>query len=358
VYNAVGNVVNTTDPLNYTRTFSYDALNRHTPSIDALGDTTTITYDANSNVVNVIDPDGNNTTFTYDALNRKAREVDPLGHTATVPYDAAGRLASSTDRDDRRDTYAYDADGRLLTETWVVSGSTVNTLTFTYDADGNKLTGANGSGAYTMAYDSLDRLANEQEPFGATLTFSYDATSNRTGVQDSFSGVQTSTYSPVNLLSSRQQGGSGQTPLRVDLTYTARNQLATVQRSSALDGSVQVGESDYSYDARARLTNLQHKGSGGTSLANTTYTYDLASRLLTQTRNNATTSYAYDSANQLTSDGTATEEIGRNWGRKLGNWGRFSQCPIRHGVARKVNLTRLLPSLGNWGLAFLLTKQE
>jgi RHS repeat-associated protein len=317
VYDAAGNVVNTIDALNHKSTVTYDALNRQTRSVDPLGDTTTMTYDANSNVVNVIDPDSNKTTFTYDALNRKASEVDPLGHAATFAYDAAGRLASSTDRDGRRDTYAYDADGRLLTETWVVAGSTVNTLTFTYDADGNKLTAANGSGAYTMAYDSLDRVANEQEPFGAALTFSYDATSNRTGVQDSFSGVQTSVYSAVNLLGSRQQGGSGQTPLRVDLAYTARNQVATVQRYSALDGSVQVGESDYSYDAMGRLTNLQHKGSGGTSLANTTYTYDLASRVLTETRNSATTTYAYDAANQLTSAGTATYSYDANGNRTM-----------------------------------------
>jgi YD repeat-containing protein len=74
--------------------------------------------------------------------------------------------------------------------------------------------------SYTMAYDALNRLMSDKEPFGQVLTFTYDPVGNRTLVQDSQGGTLTSVYDAANRLTSRQFGGVGQTPLRMDLTYT------------------------------------------------------------------------------------------------------------------------------------------
>ncbi len=65
---------------------------------------------------------------------------------------------------------SYDAANRLTTETWVVGGTTVNTLSFSYDGVGNLLTAANYNGTYTLSYDALDRVTMAQEPFAGTLT--------------------------------------------------------------------------------------------------------------------------------------------------------------------------------------------
>src|SRR5262249_48040041 len=119
-------------------------------------------------------------------------------------------------------------------------------------------------------------------------------------------GVLTSVYNGVNLLSSRQFGGTGQTPLRLDLTYTARNQVATELRYSDQAATQKIGESDFSYDGSGRLTNLQHQYASGTLFANYTYTYDLASRVLTEALNGATKTYSYDVTNQLTNDSAVT----------------------------------------------------
>src|SRR5262249_36102601 len=172
---------------------------------------------------------------------------------------------STTDRLGRRKDFSYDAGDRLTRETWVSGGSTVETLTFTYDANNNLLTAAKSTGSYTLSYDALDRVKTTQQPFGFGLTFTYDAAGNRTVVQDSFGATVTSVYDAANRLTSRQLGGTGQTPLRVDFSYTARDQVSVVTRYSDLAGTQKVGESGYTYDGVGRLTNLPHKdGSGPT----------------------------------------------------------------------------------------------
>src|SRR5207249_3608469 len=196
---------------------------------------------------------------------------------------------------------------RLLTETWKSSsGTTVNILTYSYDPAGNELTAADQNGTYTLSYDVLNRVATEQEPFGLSLTFSYDASSNRTGVQDSFGGVVTSTYDAANRLTNRELANSGQASIRIDLTYDARNDLTGLARNQGPAPIQQIGTSSLSYDTVGRITHLQHLNGSGSNLANYTYTYDLASRLTSETLNGTTISYSYDATNQLTGDGTAT----------------------------------------------------
>src|SRR5262249_29344201 len=152
---------------------------------DALGGVTSTAYDAASDVTAVTDADHNTTSYAYDALRRQVQLTDPLSHTATMVYNAADAVVSSTDRDGNLRNLSYDGLGRETDETWTVSGTTVNTLTYTYDAASELLTAADQNGAYTFSYDALGRTTATQEPFGLTLTASYDAANNRTLVQDS-----------------------------------------------------------------------------------------------------------------------------------------------------------------------------
>ncbi len=315
VYDAAGNVTSVADPLNHITTYSYDQLNRQTQVQDARGGLTTTVFDAVGNTVNAIDPAGNKTTFQYDALNRQTQITHPLGHSSSMAYDAAGRLTSATDRDGRVINYSYDNINRATGETWVVSGSTVNTLTYTYDAM-NQLTAANSAGTYTMSYDRLNRMTAVQEPFSAILTATYDAVGNRTVLQDSFGGVLTSVYDYANRLTKRQFSGNS-TSLEFDLGYTARDQLASVTRYKDL-GTTTIGSSAYTYDSMGRLTNLQHKDGNNNGLANYTYSYDLASRLTQKQDNGTTTSYAYDATNELTTvNGTPTYSYDLNGNRTM-----------------------------------------
>jgi YD repeat-containing protein len=249
-------------------------------------------------------------------LHRLTQETDPLTKNVTYAYDGNSRLTSRTDRLGRRRDYVYDSEGRVLTETWVNSGGgTADTQTYTYDAHGNVLTAANGNGAYTFSYDTLDRVTAVEQPFGQRLTFVYDAVGNRTRVEDSKGGVATSTYNAANLLTKREH--TGQAPLRIDFTYTVRDQVETTTRYSDLAGTTKVGSSTYSYDAAARLRNLQHRNGSGTLFSNYTYTYDLAHRLETETYNGTTVTYTYDDTNQLTGDGSNSYSYDLNGNRTM-----------------------------------------
>ncbi len=142
------------------------------------------------------------------------------GNSATFAYDKISRLTSTTDRNGRVRNLNYDNDSRKTGETWLISGSTVNLLTFTFDPNNNLLTAADYHGLYTMAYDALDRMTSVQEPFGQTLTMGYDAVGNRTLLKDSLGGVTTLVYDAANRLTSRQFTGTSLTTLMLNLTYT------------------------------------------------------------------------------------------------------------------------------------------
>ncbi len=197
----------------------------------------------------------------------------------------------------------------MTQELWRSSGgSVVGTLTFAYDDAGNLTGASNNDGTstytYTMAYDAGNRVSSVNEPFSKTLTFSYDAAGNRTRMQDSGSGVVTSTFNTLNLLSSRQVTGGGAT-LRADYAYTARHQIGTITRYDTLVGT-KVGEGIYAYDDAMRLTTLTHKNGAGTTLASYVFNYDAGSRITSQSIAGTTTTFSYSAADQLTGDGTTT----------------------------------------------------
>jgi RHS repeat-associated protein len=226
-------------------------------------------------------------------------------------------MISTTDRDNRTRTFTYDADNRLVGQTWYDSShNVVNTLSYTYDAAGNRLTASDNNSTYTYTYDALDRVITVQEPFGLSLSYTYDAAGHKTSVVDSIGGTTTYVYDAANRLVSLQFGGTGQTPLRMDMTYTARNELAGESRYSDLAGTHRVGKSTYTYDAAGRLIDLVQKDGAGTSLAAYAYAYDAAGNLTSETLNGGTpTTYTYDATNQLLSDSTTSYSYDANGNR-------------------------------------------
>jgi RHS repeat-associated protein len=153
-----------------------------------------------------------------------------------------------------------------------------------------------------MTYDALKRLITVQNPFGLMLTYTYDAVGNRTQMQDSLGGVTTYIYDADNELTSEQFGGSGQTPLRIDMTYNADREILTETRFSDLAGTQVVVNSNYTYNADGQVTSLLDRNGGGTVVASFTYTYDLDNRVATEVNMGMTTTYTYDADSELTEE--------------------------------------------------------
>jgi RHS repeat-associated protein len=359
-YNAVGNLISVTDALNKTVTYGYDALDRRISTTDPLNHITTVIldangravgsvdalgqasitghdvlgrgafqfdalggmtrnrYDADGNLISLTDPVGNETTWLHDELGREIRMTDPNGKSGTFAYDAAGRLSSQTDRFGRRKDFTYDTDNRLSNEVWVASGgATTNRVTFTYNENGQILTAKDNAGNITYTYDELGRLSTQNDVWNTTLTFSYDAADRQTKIQDSFAGVLTSVYDNANRLTSRQFGGVGQTPLRLDLEYNLRDEVTTMTRFSDLSGTTIVGTSIYTIDDAHRLTRIDHKNGSGTALASYVYAYDDADRLTQETINGTPRTFSYDRTDQLTNDGGTAYTFDANGNRTM-----------------------------------------
>ena len=102
-YDAYGNLISETDPLNETTRLEYDALHRLTRSIDAVGNDTRLVYDSNGNLLRSIDQLGRVTRFEYDALDRQKKSIapDPDGDgplsspISSFDYDAVGNLIAT-----------------------------------------------------------------------------------------------------------------------------------------------------------------------------------------------------------------------------------------------------------------------
>jgi len=307
LFDAAGHLTGSKDANGNLSQYLFDAAGRQTVVVDALSNRTTSFFDAAGNLTGLQDASNNHnlSTFAYDADNRVTSQTDALGHTGTFLYNGVGLMTSTTDRDGRVRTFSYDADQRKTGETWVVSGSTVNTLTFSYDGVGNMLTAANNISTYTMTFDADNRVTVVNEPFAGTLTFSYDNVGNRTGVQDAYnSTITTSVYDAANQLTTRDFT-DGTNPTRIDLTYTATHQISTEAMANNLNGLSPEATVTFLYDAASRITSINNYVSGA-SVSSFLYNYDAAGRLTGATENGSLKTYTYDTTNQLTGDGTNT----------------------------------------------------
>src|SRR5262249_1535530 len=114
-------------------------------------------------------------------------------------------------------------------------------------------------------------------------------------------------------LMQRKFSDSGGTVITAGMTFTARNELASISRTSP---SV-AGSAAYTYDPAGRLTHLQQLGRFNTNISNYTYVYDAANRLTSEQLNGTTTTYQYDATNELTSDGTNSYSYDLNGNRTM-----------------------------------------
>jgi RHS repeat-associated protein len=178
VYDANGNVRFETDPAGHSTEVVYDAMNRPTVEERADGTQISTVYFPDGGVRQQVDGGGEITAYTYTAHGEVATETDANGRVTTYRYDALGRLAERIDPggtcpSTSCTTYSYGS-GNQLTAIAYSDPATPDVTAVTYDDLGQR-TGVTRSsgGAQTWSRDSVGQLRSTTDPNGRTTAYGW-----------------------------------------------------------------------------------------------------------------------------------------------------------------------------------------
>ncbi len=331
-YDAVGNLLTSTDAENRTTRYVYDALDRLTETtgnyIDGgpINSETNVTsgfeYDAISNLISTTDAKGRVTSFAYDALNRLVEVTNALNGLTEYQYDEVGNVVKEIDPLTTVTFNSYDDLDRLTetTANYVEGGPvTVDTnvsVSFAYDALGNLTQLTDPRAQVTRyGYDDLNRLVSMTDPLSHTVQYEYDAIGNATALIDPLNHRTEFDYDPVDRLemvtdplSRVTSYGYDQVGNQTQITdaegriirfaYDALNRLETVTQNY-VDGGPENHQTNvqthFDYDAVGNLTDVTDPRDHTRS-----FTYDGLHRLKTETDAlNHQTVYEYDKVGNL-----------------------------------------------------------
>jgi RHS repeat-associated protein len=304
-YDLAGNTLSVTDPDNHTISYSYDADNEENtetwmnPSGGSPLNVVTYTYNADGDVTQVQD-DVSKYEYGYNADNEVTSQSN-LGTTGvptvtlTYAYDADGDRTSMDDSLGGLVSYTYDNRDELINETLSGSGSGTSpeAVKNTYDIAGNMI--------------GQTRYSNLAETTVVAVTsYTYDNANQMTGITDNNSGGTTLvsfgyTYDAAGLVSQEtRHWASGASTDTLTYGYTNNDQLTSVTHTN---GS--FSNESFSYDANGNETGTGFTTTTGneqTASPGYTYTYDANGNMITSTQTSTgdVWTYSYDFRNRMT----------------------------------------------------------
>jgi RHS repeat-associated protein len=315
-YDLAGNVKTSTDELQATRTYAYDAGNRLVQQVEPVSATKSITttfgYDAAGNRTRYIDGRHNATITTYNTLGLPESQIEPAtqaqpnaaDRTFTTGYDANGNPVRLGAPGGVLRQQVYDAANRLSGESGSGAEAATAARTVHYDLAGqvSDVNGASGTNTYT--YDDRGNLLSTTGP-GGVAGFGYDGDGNQTSRSDS-AGAATYDYTNGRLASMRD----GLTGATQQLGYDGAGAVKTVGYGA---GRLRTfGYDDFGRTASDTLTNA-----AGQTVASTTYGYYLDDQLNSETTTGTAgagqRTYTYDQAGRLTGQTSAGVTTGYGW---------------------------------------------
>jgi YD repeat-containing protein len=336
-YNSDGTPATSTDPKNGTNRTSYGytdgnhELTTVTPPTGNSLKPRMLTYDGFGRLATSTDGAGNTATYTYDKADRLTQVAytgGPKPLTVSYGYDGAGNLVSRTDPSGAT-TFAFDGRNLVLSRTASSGGGT---LSYGYDLDGNLTSVTDplaqrlaGSATATYTYNDRNLLTGITDPAGKQWFFMYDADGRRilslfgtNATQTTYLGKITTHYDKAGRISSIQAVGSGNGTI-FSATYchspfvsgqscptssssTDRSLLEWVQTNAGFAPGTAV----FSYDKGNRLTKATSNVFGATSV----YGYDADGNMTSANDAGTTSTFTFNSANQITSSGYAYDGAG------------------------------------------------
>ena len=314
-----------TDQNGHTSSYVLDSTGRPVQATNALGQVTKLAYDGDNNVTSLTEDNGATTTWTYDQntgypltmTDALANKNGTASTTYTYQTGLSGHianLASKLTPQQRLWTFSYDANGNLLSVTdpdGNASGAAAGSFTthYTYDQTGQvqTATDANGNKTTYSSYDPSGYPQSITDPLGNVTNFTYELRGNVTAVTDPLKHTATREYDVF--------GRPGQTVVPKDQA----NGVFITTPAPVYDGNDNVTQATgpngavtkFSYDPSDRLTaQFAPQDVPSSPQRETTYAYDPAGNLTSVTQpdgnvpspaSSFTTTYAYDSINELIS---------------------------------------------------------
>ena len=351
-YDANGQPISQTDPINQTTAQTLDSLKRPVATTFADNSIASQSYNQLDQLTNVTDPKGVATQYQRNAFGEVMTEASPDIGAIQYQRNAAGEVTSSTDTKGNITTITRDALGRPLT----VSRGPNHITTYTYDTAGAFGTGAqtgylsklqDPSGSTTYERDSFGRITaklqtindNPSNPGSFKTSYTYDkgqlsSITYPSGMRVIYSR---STSGQVTGISTQVAGRNKPvSPFAAGISYTALGQPKawswasgdTAARSFDSDGRMTANEfASYTFDAASRITGITQNlwasrtvtqiiGTGTAVITERFLTpltwqasYDRRNRIVGFNRNGATTGFSYDAnSNRLTSIDKTTSD--------------------------------------------------
>ncbi|MHC1783571.1 MAG: DUF6531 domain-containing protein [Anaerolineaceae bacterium] len=302
-YDAVGNLLSTTDTLGHVTSYEYDNANRLISTTDASGVVSTNSYDTLGQLTSTTDILGRTTTYTYDSSGRLTNTSGPLGSGSSTTFNLDGTAATESDALGRTTSYEYNEVDQVIF-TNLPGGSTISK---DYDENGNVVSSVDGLGNQTTyEYDALNRLIKETNPKSLITEYLYDDAGNLIQTIVGDNNITTYGYDELNRQVSVTDALGNVTTYEFD---------STGKRTAMVDGEGK--RTEYSYDALDRIVGEQDAlgyiqiteyNAVGNILAQkdanertTYYEYDNLGRMIQQTdAAGNVTSFGYDEVGNIT----------------------------------------------------------
>jgi RHS repeat-associated protein len=326
-YDANGEPVNQTDPLNQTTRQGLDGLRRPTATTFPDNASAAQAWNQLDQLTQVTDPKGVATRYTYNAFGEVMSETSPDIGTMRYTRDAAGDVIAIEDAKGQVNRIERDALGRITRIEYAAN----HVVSYGYDAAGYVSRIEDQSGSTDYQRDALGRITgktqrvndNPSNPSSFALAYGY-ANGELASIRYP-SGLVVSyrrTAGRITGIDVQAPGQASVTPFVSNLAHTPLGQPkswnwsngAAASRTFDADGRMVGNEfASYGYDAAGRITRITQQlwaqrtnpTTGAVELfqlpIHWTAGYDNRNRLTSFVRDGAETHYTYDAnSNRLT----------------------------------------------------------